>query len=277
MSGLKLQFGLWLGLTILLSGPEVAISQDAGRGDSPNTLAKAIERATCEFIQIPGPNPILVPGPQGAWDSSVTEAADVLKDHDTYYLYYHAVGPGGSYQLGVATADYPLGPWKKYEKNPILKVGPEGSWEDRHVACAYIVKEKADKYYMWYSAKGSGRDEELGRNVWEIGLATASHPLGPWKKYEKNPIMKDFGYVGGVVEYNSQYYLYTAHVIGSIGPDYSPMSLAIADRPEGPYTEYEDNPVLKEGPWGSWDDGGYSEAEVFYHDGIFHMFYGGTK
>jgi predicted GH43/DUF377 family glycosyl hydrolase len=240
-------------------------------------LSRYIERTTTEFIQVPGPNPILVPGVSG-WDSRVIEAADIIKDHDTYYLYYHAVGEEGSYQLGVATADHPLGPWKKYENNPILETGPKGSWDEKHVACAYIVKEHADQYYMWYSAKGSGRDDELGRNVWEIGLATASNPLGPWKKYEKNPVLWDFGYVGGVVKHrNGKYYLYTAHVIGSVGPDYSPMALAIADKPEGPYIRHEGNPVLKEGPWGSWDDGGYSEAEVYYHDGIFHMFYGGTK
>jgi hypothetical protein len=240
-------------------------------------MARSIERATLQFTQIPGPNPILTPSESG-WDSGVIEAADIIKDHDKYYFYYHGTG-GGGYQLGVAVADHPLGPWEKYEGNPILEVGPEGSWEDLHVACAYIVKEKADKFYMWYSAKGSGRDEELGRNVWDIGLATASSPLGPWKKYDNNPIMKDFGYVGGVVQHpeNKKFYLYTAHVIGSIGPDYSPMALAIADKPEGPYVEYEDNPILKEGPMGSWDDGGFSEGEVYYQDGIFHMYYGGTK
>jgi len=226
-----------------------------------------------QFIQVPGPNPILVPGESG-WDSKVIEAADILKDNDTYYLYYHAVGDKGSYQIGVATADHPLGPWHKYERNPVLMTGPEGSWEESHSACAFIHKEGPDKYYMWYS--GYGKDES-GKQNWGIGLATAKSPLGPWHKYERNPIMDYFGYVGGVVKYNNKYYLYTAHPIGSTGVDYSPMSLAIAENPEGPYVEYENNPILKPDPWGSWDDGGYSEAEVYYHDGIFHMFYGGTK
>jgi predicted GH43/DUF377 family glycosyl hydrolase len=245
--------------------------------DWTEILSKSVERVTSEFIQIPGPNPVLVPGESG-WDSKVLEACDILKDHDTYYFYYHAVGEKGSYQIGVATADHPLGPWKKYKKNPILEVGPKGSWDDIHVACAYIVKEHADQYYMWYSAKGSDHLKESGRNEWDIGLATASNPLGPWKKYEKNPVLLDFGYVGSVVKnINGKYYLYTAHVIGSVGPDYSPMALAIADKPEGPYLKYEGNPILKEGPWGSWDDGGYSESEVYYHDGVYHMFYGGAK
>jgi hypothetical protein len=40
------------------------------------------------FLQIPGPNPIVVRGAKGECDDGVSiEACDVLKDHDTYYLY----------------------------------------------------------------------------------------------------------------------------------------------------------------------------------------------
>ena len=223
--------------------------------------------ASAEFVQIPGPNPILVPSATG-WDSGVIEASDAFKDHDTYYLYYH--GTEHSYQLGVASAEHPLGPWTKCDKNPILKVGPKDAWDSVHVACAFVLKEKTDQYSMWYS--GYGKSQK-----WGIGLATASHPLGPWTKHAENPIMDHFGYVGGVVKHQGQYYLYTAHPIGSTGAGYSPMSLAIAERAQGPYEPYEGNPVLQPDPWGSWDDGGYSEAEVLFHDGVFHMFYGAGK
>ena len=66
------------------------------------------------FIQIPGPNPIITPGPDGAWDDGVTEAADAFKDVDTYYFYYHATGAGKGYRLGVASSTHPLGPFKKH-------------------------------------------------------------------------------------------------------------------------------------------------------------------
>lgn len=36
------------------------------------------------FIQIPGPNPILVTGEPEAWDGGVIEAGNVLKDQNTY-------------------------------------------------------------------------------------------------------------------------------------------------------------------------------------------------
>jgi len=63
------------------------------------------------------------------------------------------------------------------EKNPIIDLGPEGSWEDRHVACAAVLKEKADK--IGASSPDQG----------PICLATAEKPEGPWKKYEGNPVI----------------------------------------------------------------------------------------
>ena len=225
------------------------------------------------FLQIPGPNPILLPGEEGAWDDGVIEAADAFKDRGSYYFYYHATGGGKGYRLGVAAATHPLGPFRKHGDKPVLELGPKGSWEDRHVACAMVLKEGIDKYWMWYS--GIGESEELSK--WSIGLATAADPLGPWTKHPNNPVLEDFGYVGGVVKVRGKYHLYTAYPINSTGPDYSPMSLAVADFPAGPWTRWPGNPVLREGEWGEWDDGGFSEAEVLYSGGAFHMFYGGAK
>ena len=227
------------------------------------------------FIQIPGPNPIITPGPDGAWDDGVTEAADAFKDVDTYYFYYHATGAGKGYRLGVASSTHPLGPFKKHGDKPVLDLGPAGSWDDKYVACAMVLKDGREKYYMWYSGYGSQRQHQK----WSIGLATAAHPLGPWKKYEGNPILEDFGYVGGVLKVKGKYHLYSAHPISFTGykDDYSPLALAVAETPEGPYAKYKGNPLMEKGDFGDWDDGGISEAEVLYHGGVFHMFYGGTQ
>jgi len=227
------------------------------------------------FIQIPGPNPIITPGPDGAWDDGVIEAADAFKDVDTYYFYYHATGAGKGYRLGVASSTHPLGPFKKHGDKPVLDLGPAGSWDDKYVACAMVLKDGREKYYMWYSGYGNQRQHQK----WSIGLATASHPLGPWKKYEGNPILEDFGYVGGVLKVKGKYHLYSAHPISFTGykGDYSPLALAVAEAPEGPYAKYKGNPLMEKGDFGDWDDGGISEAEVLYHGGVFHIFYGGTQ
>jgi hypothetical protein len=237
-----------------------------------------------EFIQIPGPNPIIRTGGKGAWDEVMLEASDAIRDVDTYYFYYHAIGRGDEneengpgYQVGVASSNHPLGPFKKHGDGPVLKVGPNGSWDGGDVACAMVLKdgnEDEPKYYMWYSGGGSHEGD-----VWGVGLAMADHPLGPWKKYEGNPILKDFGYVGGVVKVDGQYRLYSAYPISWEGykGDYSPLAVALADKPEGPWVKYEGNPLMRKGEKGDWDDGGISEAEVLFHNGMYHMFYGGTE
>ncbi len=229
------------------------------------------------FLHVPGPNPILQPL-DGAWDSLDIETADAFKDKGKYYLYYHGTsdlreqGVVG-YQIGVAVADHPLGPFRRHGDKPLIEVGPAGSWDDFHTACAMILKEGLGRYILWYSGYGRGAEHRQ----WSIGLATASNPLGPWVKHENNPVLPDFGYVGGVVTVDDTYYLYTEHPIGSTGDDYAPLSLATALAPAGPWTPYAGNPVMRQGQWGEWDDGGISEAEVLYHSGVFHLFYGGAK
>jgi hypothetical protein len=228
-----------------------------------------------QFIQIPGPNPIIVPGDEGEWDDHLLEACDIFKDGETYYFYYHATSKNGrSYEVGVATAPHPMGPWTKPAENPVLTLGAGGAWDDYAVACALIHKEGLDTYYMYYS----GKSKSTGPGDWSVGLAKAPHPLGPWKKISLDaPLIDGFGYVGGMVNALGKYWMYNEHPISSTGDDYGTMSLATAYAPEGPWTIHDEGPILGPGEWGAWDDGGFSESKVFYRDGIFHLFYGGVK
>jgi len=225
------------------------------------------------LIHVPGPNPVLTMGGPDDWDGAMVEAGNVLKDHHTYYFYYHGYpkntekwGVEG-YMIGVATAMHPLGPWSRYGDKPLLGVGPEGTWDSGLIACPAVLKERENEYYLFYS----------GNFPCHIGLARATNPLGPWTKYEKNPILEDFGYVGGVVKVGGKYYMYSEYPIDLNSPDQGPFCLATADHPEGPWERYDGNPILAVDGWGTWDDGGYSEAGMLYHEGMFHTFYGGTK
>jgi hypothetical protein len=257
------------------------------------------------LIHVLGPSPAITPSAErSAVDSGILESCDVLKDTDgTWYWYYHAESkdkdrwPEG-YRICVATSKNPLGPWKKYENNPVLEHGKEGEWDHEVVACACLMKEGAYNihsnnatYYMWYWSDGA------------VGLATADNPLGPWKKYEKNPII-DWGdepgvYPGSVTKIDDSFLMFVQSPVSV--QDQGPFCIATAPKPEGPWTKYEElyeqrteegyatpkakgpwtkfeiNPVMTGGDWGAWDDGGYSEAAARYHEGIFHCVYGGTK
>ena len=229
----------------------------------------AIEHSS--FTQIPGPNPLLIPGKPGAWDDGMCEMCDILKDDGKYYLYYHATGRGESYRVGVAVSDSPLGPFVKHGTEPILDLS-FGDGNDRYIACGSILKESTGKYYLFYSLQQ--KNDELN---YYIGLATADNPLGPFTKYEGNPIMKNFGYVGGVTKRGGKYYMFNEYPTRVQAADYGHISYATADRPEGPWTPCKDEPVMPVEDWGTWDDAGYSESNVKYDGTLFHMFYGGAK
>ncbi len=261
--------------------------------------------AESPLVHILGPSPAISPSDdRSAVDSGILESSDVLKEPDgTWYWYYHAQSkdkerwPEG-YRICVATSKDPLGPWERYEDNPVLDHGEAGEWDSDVVACACIMKEGAFNlhsnnatYYMWYWSDGA------------VGLATADHPLGPWEKYENNPVI-DWGdepgvYPGSVTKIGDSFVMFVQSPVSV--QDQGPFCIATAPRPEGPWTKYVDvydqrneegyavakakgpwtkyevNPVMSPGDWGAWDDGGYSEAAARYHEGIFHCVYGGTK
>ncbi len=255
-------------LFILVTFYSVVYAQEPKK----NTLAE-----NGVFSHIRGPNPVLMIGEKGSWDEIKIEASDALRDHDTYYLYYHgyhSLPEREGFQIGVATSKYPLGPFKRYGDKPVLPHGPKGSWDENNAACAMVFKDDDNKYYMFYSGIGY---PPLDTEAWDIGFAVADSPLGPWKKYDNNPVLKDFGYLNSVVKVDGKYYLYTAHPVGSIAYDYSPFSVAVADSITGPWKSYSGNPILKQGQPGEWDDGGFSESEVLYQNGSFHTFYGGAR
>ncbi|MEO0417211.1 MAG: family 43 glycosylhydrolase, partial [Verrucomicrobiota bacterium] len=63
--------------------------------------------------------------PDQPWEQKkgrVCEGAEILKHEGTYYLTYsgsHFESP--YYAVGYATSNSPLGPWKKYQHNPVMK------------------------------------------------------------------------------------------------------------------------------------------------------------
>ncbi len=213
----------------------------------------------------------VITGEKGAWDDRALESGDCFKDGDTYYWYYHSYSTWDNvdYQIGVLTSKNPLGPWERYEGNPVLKVS-EKPHESYCVACPMVVKD-GDRYCMIYLSAG---DSPVGWG-WSVSLAYADHPLGPWTKYENNPILvhQHMGYPGGLVKVKDKWYMFGTEP-DEVQPDYGRMYVATADRLEGPW-EVRDKPALSEGPKGSWDEAGFSEFEVLYYDGMFHAFYGG--
>ncbi|MBD3267276.1 family 43 glycosylhydrolase, partial [bacterium] len=69
--------------------------------------------------------PLRILHPTEPWEKvsgAVTEGPWMLKHEDAYYLLYSGTGADSlNYAIGYATAAHPMGPFKKYEGNPIVR------------------------------------------------------------------------------------------------------------------------------------------------------------
>jgi beta-xylosidase len=86
------------------------------------------------------------------WEGFLVEGPWMLKHHGAYYLMYsgnQTVYP--FYAIGYATADNPLGPFTKYEGNPILRADwAYDFWGPGHNS---VVNNAADRMWMFYHTK----------------------------------------------------------------------------------------------------------------------------
>jgi xylan 1,4-beta-xylosidase len=57
------------------------------------------------------------------WEANLVEGVSMIRNGEYYYAFYAAAGccgPGCTYATGVARAKDLMGPWEKYDRNPIL-------------------------------------------------------------------------------------------------------------------------------------------------------------
>jgi hypothetical protein len=96
------------------------------------------------------------------WDQQVAGGGYVLFDGTTYHMWYS--GYDGTYfRIGYATSlDGII--WTKHPKNPVMDVGPVGSWYYPRVQDPKIIFD-GTTYHMWFS----GGD----LFTWRIGYATS--------------------------------------------------------------------------------------------------------
>lgn len=84
------------------------------------------------------------------WEANLVEGVSMLRHGDYFYAFYAAAGccgNGCTYASGVARAKSLLGPWEKYEKNPILT-----STEQWKCPGHGTPIEKDGKHYFLYHA-----------------------------------------------------------------------------------------------------------------------------
>ena len=99
-----------------------------------------------------------------------------------FYLFYST-----EEHICVATADAPQGPFRQEVKQPIWdekSIDTSLFIDDDGTPYLYFVRFTEGVYYLVYSAN------HFESKNYGVGYATSNSPMGPWKKYEGNPILQ---------------------------------------------------------------------------------------
>lgn len=107
--------------------------------------------------------PVLTRGNPGSWDDNILLFPNVLYNEGRYDLWY--AGSRGTYntsQTGYATSSDGI-QWTKDARNPVLKPGPSGSWDDMATFVGDVLLD-GNFYRMWYG----GFDGVTGRTGYAI-------------------------------------------------------------------------------------------------------------
>ncbi|MGI4743491.1 MAG: family 43 glycosylhydrolase [Janthinobacterium lividum] len=96
-----------------------------------------------------------------AWEGNLVEGPSVVRHGGYFYMFYAAngcCGAGCTYATGVARAKNLLGPWEKYDRNPILTNNDTWSCPGHGTAI-----ERAGHWYMLHHAYQTGSFQNVGR------------------------------------------------------------------------------------------------------------------
>jgi len=223
-------------------------------------------------------NPVLDIGLFGSWEESWVYGPCVIYDGSDYHMWYTGA-EGNSYtwvnwkdRIGYATS--PDGyDWSLRNPNPVMNLGPTG-WENGTVATPFVMIDDTTSH-MWYAGSG------LNGTLIKIGHALSTAPFETsWTRDNLNPILGpgnnsswDYPRVQDprVVYDGSIYHMWYS------GGDLFTWQIGHATSSDGKtwVKDRLNNPVLKKGEAGSWDEQYVWSSCVIFDGSIFKMWYTG--
>ncbi len=146
-----------------------------------------------------------------------------VDDDGKKYLYHVRLGDGNKVWVAEMTDDFLA---MKPETAKECITAASGTWEHvnaaaRKVAEGPTVIKFKGKYYLFYSAN------DFRNKSYAVGYAVSDHVFGPWKRYERNPIIHQSitGYAGSghgdILNGNDGKLLYVFHThnrLDKVGP-----------------------------------------------------------
>ncbi len=239
-------------------------------------LACSLGVATAQTEWTPYPsNPVIEPGPPGAWDEANCVGGGVVFDGATYHLFYaagHSATFGTPWNIGHATS--PEGVvWTKDPANPVLSCGAEGEWDDASLYGVAVLHDQ-DGFRMWYGGSDG--------NVACVGLATS--PDGStWTTNPGNPILcpeagdwDALGVVPRTVIFDGERYRMWYGGAATTPPQTYDWRIGYAESADGSSWSRHPEPVLEQVPT-SWESWLVYNPAVVYDGSTYHMWYTGVS
>lgn len=211
-------------------------------------------------------NPVIRPGPPGAWDEKRVCRPWILYDGETYRMWYVGLSKYGPPKIGYATSVNGI-IWSKHPGNPVLDNGPVNSWDSESVA-GHSVYYDGVSYQMWYTGYGgSPFEDRIGHATSLDGISWTKNPVNP--VLEGGPDSYDLHGVGAptVIYDGLTYHMWYCG-------QYDKQQICYATSPNGiTWTKYPGNPVLNVGDPGLWDDESIIGATVLQSGATYQAWY----
>jgi hypothetical protein len=177
------------------------------------------------------------------WDGAVTHNPNVLQKDGKFYLFYMGNNGDGKYpthrnnqRIGVAVAEKPEGPWKRFDK-PIIDINPDKSAFDSLCVTNPAAAVRPDGgILVIYKAVQYVEGKPMGGRV-RYGAALADTPEGPYtktagdifevrdKEADKAWMLAEDPFIWFSKKYGNQYYAVARDVIGKFTGDAGGIAL----------------------------------------------------
>lgn len=138
-------------------------------------------------------NPVFEPAGGNVFDNRGVDFANVVRvSEKTWYMYYTGWGTWArsgriSNRTGLAVSDDGGLTWRRHSRDPILELGPSGTWDSDLSGSVFVVKDP-EGWRMWYTAGRYYLDGSQEKLDIQIGLGRSSDGIR-WEKHAGNPVM----------------------------------------------------------------------------------------
>jgi len=209
--------------------------------------------------------------PSIPWERDDVNRPHVLRVGGTWYMWYTGQDrEGGRSSIGLATSPDGIR-WERVGAAPVLEAA--GGWEKGSVMCPHVLHE-AGRFRMWYSGGEMYEPDAIGYAESQDGIH--------WRREGAEPVL---GAAGGweadrvtaacIVPHQGAY---LAFYVG-FARGFEDAAIGLARSADGitGWERHPDNPIIRPGEPGTWDDCNVYKPYAAQFGGRWHLWYNASR